>query len=130
MSASLFPKPVQRSALSDQRSSASASAHTAIRAEIARLYERANRLNVPWNGHHGKRLAALLKANPSWPLEAWLRCVHNRFASDGINPAEDPIRWIGKLVNYARGPLDKFGGLKPRSHEQIVEDYWAGRMKR
>lgn len=86
--------------------------HAPIRELIARLYAESNAgLIVPWEGHAAKRLAALLKANARWPLEAWLRAVHHRFDSD-VNLAEAPERWIAKLPDYARGPLDEFG--KPK----------------
>jgi len=102
--------------------------HHPIREEIAGLYRRENGLEPPWTGHHGKALKRLLDANRTWPLDVWLRSVRNRFASEGINPAADPIGWIKRLPDYARGPLDKFGGLKRLSAEQAVEEYWRNKQ--
>ena len=104
--------------------------HNPIRAEIAALYRREQGLEPPWTGHHGKALKRLLDANRTWPVDVWLSCVRNRFASEGINPAEDPIRWIKGLCSYARGPLDRFNKLKRRSAEEVAEDYWERRMNR
>ena len=98
--------------------------HNPIREEISKFYRSENGLEPPWTGHHGKALKRLLDANPSWPAEVWLRCVRNRFASEGINPAEDPIRWIKGLCSYARGPLDRFGRLKRVSAEEAIDRYW------
>lgn len=103
--------------------------HNPIRDEIARLYLDANGLAVPWTGHHGRALKRLLDANPSWPVEVWRRCVRHRFATEGINPAEDPIRWIRCLPSYARGPLDRFGRLRRVSTEEAVADYWERRKE-
>lgn len=101
--------------------------HNPIREEIAALYRRENGLEPPWTGHHGKALKRLLDANRTWPVEVWLRCVRNRFASEGINPAADPIGWIKRLPDYARGPLDRFNKLKRVSVQDAVDDYWARR---
>ena len=103
--------------------------HQPIRKEIAALYRRENGLEPPWTGHHGRALKRLLDANRTWPLEVWLRCVRNRFATEGINPAEDPIWWIKRLPNYARGPLDKFGKLKRLSTEEAIDQYWQRKAR-
>ena len=103
--------------------------HHPIREEIAAFYRRENGLEPPWTGQHGQALKRLLDANPSWPVEVWLRCVRNRFASEGINPAADPIGWLKRLPDYARGPLDKFGGLKRVSAEEAIDAYWQSKKE-
>lgn len=105
------------------------SRHNPIRELIADLYRRENGLEPPWTGHHGKALKRLLDANRTWPVDVWLRCVRNRFASEGINPAADPIGWIKRLPDYARGPLDRFGKLQRRSTEEAVAEYWRRRAE-
>jgi hypothetical protein len=91
--------------------------HSAIRARIAERYAEANdALPLPWTGRTGFILSKILKSNPSWPLEAFLRCVDNRFASDNVNVSADPISWLHGpkeyLVGYAKAPLDAYG--KPK----------------
>jgi len=94
--------------------------HAPIRAEIRRLYMAATSppLPPPWTGYHGRALDRLLKANPQWPADVWIRCVRNRFASD-FNLAEDPIRWIPRLPDYVRGRLNKFGKPKHSTSEEM-----------
>ena len=104
------------------------SRHAPIREAIAWHYAVANNgLVVPWTGRTGAVLAEFLAANKSWPVDVLVRCVENRFRSDEINPAEDPIRWIRKLPNYAHGPLDKWGAPEKvsKSADQVIEEYWA-----
>lgn len=89
--------------------------------EVQRLYQENNQgRKVSWNGHTGKKLFRLLQNNKSWPLEDWLTCVRNRFASE-VNKSEDPIRWIDRLPDYLGSPLDRFG--KPK------EEDWHGPLK-
>jgi len=83
-------------------------------------------LPPPWTGHHGRALDRLLKANPQWPVEVWLRCVRNRFASDQVNLAEDPIRWLADLPSFAAGRLDKFGKPKASTMPEIYAMTHAG----
>jgi HrpA-like RNA helicase len=101
--------------------------HAAVRAAIAECYTAANGLTVPWTGHTARVLATFLNANKTWRAEILVACVRNRFASEAINPAEDPIRWIRRLPNYARGPLDRFGKPKRLSAEEAIAAYWASR---
>jgi hypothetical protein len=99
--------------------------HAPVREAIAWHYALANNgLVVPWTGHTGAVLGDFLAANKSWSADVLVRCVKNRFASDEINPAEDPLRWIRKLPNYARGPLNRWGGLRKLSPEEVSEEYW------
>lgn len=93
--------------------------HAPIRAEIRRLYFAAtDGLPPPWTGRTAKKLDELLKANPSWPVDVWLRCVRNRFASEELNLGEDPIRWIPRLPDYVRGRLNKYGHPKPLTADE------------
>jgi hypothetical protein len=104
--------------------------HAPVRAAIAESYASANDgLAVPWSGHTARVLADFLATNKTWPGDRLCQCVRNRFASDGINPAEDPIRWIRRLPNYARGPLDRFGRPKQASktQEELLAEYWESK---
>jgi hypothetical protein len=103
--------------------------HAAIREEIGRLYAQANAgLAAPWTGRHGRALKRLLDANKSWPIDVWLACLRNRFRSE-VNLAEDPIRWLARLPNYARGPLDRFDKPKRIDPNRAVEAYWEQKMR-
>jgi hypothetical protein len=86
--------------------------HVTVRKVIAESYAAANGLTVPWTGHTAKVLADLLDNLRAWPADVLVRCVRNRFRSDGINPSEEPVRWIPKLPNYAHAPLDEYGSPK------------------
>ncbi len=86
---------------------ADAGAHAEIRAEVQRRYLAANGAACPWDGKTGRRLKALLDANPSWALDRWLACVANRFASDA-NHAEPPALWIPDMAKYLSGPLNQY----------------------
>jgi len=106
--------------------------HAAVRAQIAACYADANNgLAVPWDGHTGRILAQFLAAlNPSWSGELLCQCVRNRFASENINPAEDPVRWIKRLPNYVRGPLNRFGKPKQaarKTQDEMIAEYWERR---
>lgn len=87
--------------------------HYEIKKHIAELYCAHNGgLTVPWSGRTAKALALLLQSCGSWPLERLLACVDNRFDSEDVNLAADPLEWIcgrERLVNYAGGPLNRFG---------------------
>ena len=98
--------------------------HSKIREHIASLYSRENEgLTLPWSGRHAKLLADFLKAT-LWPLDRLLACVDARFDSEDINLCEDPLKWIPRLVNYARGPLDRYG--KPIYRQRVGENPMDG----
>jgi hypothetical protein len=83
--------------------------HAPVREEIWRIYMEANNgLQCPWSGKHAKLLARTLETARNWDVPRWHTCVLNRFASEGVNPAEDPAEWIPRLVSYARQPLNRF----------------------
>ncbi len=97
--------------------------HAAIREAIARSYALANNgLAVPWTGRQGLALKRLLDANKSWTLQVWLNCICNRFTSE-VNLSEDPIRWLARLPDYFRCPLDKFGKPRRNREEEVNPRY-------
>ncbi len=100
--------------------------HHRLMVELDRMYRAHNDgLPLPNPGRVAKRLGQFLKANPNWPVE-WLReAVWFRFASSGVNTAEDPFLWINKLPNYVKSPLDKWG--KPMAAlAETTAAYWEG----
>jgi len=107
--------------------------HAAVRKVIAECYLEAVGEVVPWDGHTARTLATFLQANKTWSADALSQCVRNRFASENINPAEDPIRWIRRLPNYVRGPLDRFNKPKARqraSQADAIRAYWKSQRDR
>lgn len=98
--------------------------HHRLMVELDRMYRAYNDgLPLPNPGRVAKRLSNFLKANPSWPLERLRRAVWNRYYSIGVNRAEDPALWLGKLANYAADPLNKWGSpIRGKSDE--VAEYW------
>jgi len=82
--------------------------HAPLRDYIAKLYLESNGLTVPWSGRHGLILKQFLQAC-NWPIDALQTAVQNRFDSEAVNLAEDPLRWISRIPNYAKSPLDRYG---------------------
>jgi hypothetical protein len=101
--------------------------HVAVREEIWKAYQTLNARSCPWSPAHSRNLALLLKSSPTWTIQQWVACVRNRFSSDAINFAEDPLRWIGKLANYGAGPLDRYNRRKAEATsgpDVGGEEYW------
>ncbi len=99
--------------------------HAPLRDHIATLYLEANRLTVPWSGRHGAIMAQFLRSCP-WPIDALQTAVQNRFDSEAVNLAEDPLRWISKIPNYARSPLDRYGKPIYVGLSKSVDDWRSG----
>lgn len=98
--------------------------HHRLMVELDRMYRAYNdSLPLPNPGRVAKRLSQFLKANPSWPLERLRRAVWNRYYSVGINRAEEPALWLGKLANYAVDPLNKWGS-PVRGKGDEVAAFW------
>lgn len=115
----------------ENRQSAIDHRHAPIRELIQKLYQEANGVPAPWTGRTAKILAMFLASNRGWPVDALLKCVRNRFQSENVNLSEDPIRWINRLPNYVRGPLNRFGEpLKTGARCQVLgardgnQEYW------
>src|SRR4051812_9086300 len=92
--------------------------HIPVREEIKRMWLRSNpgAGEAPWSGAEGSLLSGILKANPSWKLEAVLTCVVHRFRSE-CNHSEQPRRWLHDLLSYFGGPLDRYRNPKPHLNE-------------
>ena len=105
--------------------------HVKVREEIWRVYNEANGdLQCPWSGKHAKILQRVLATATNWRVEQWHSCILNRFASDGVNPAEDPAEWMPYLVRYAHQPLNRFGktdGVPQKcwdAQKRLCDRYW------
>jgi len=76
---------------------------------ISDEYQRANGVPCPWGNKLAfRRLDELVRGNPKWTADDWIRCVRNRFASEDISPAEAPEAFVRFLPRYVAGPLDRF----------------------
>lgn len=103
--------------------------HAAIRAHILQAYENINGLPAIWSPKHAGILATFLKSC-SWTVEILTACIDNRFQSEGINECEDPARWIHRLPNYAKGPLDQYGRPLYVAKNDALEEWGKGVQER
>lgn len=86
--------------------------HARIKSMIQTAYrERNEGSECPWDAADNTQLSRFLKRTPNWPDSQIAQCLDHRYRSDGIDPGEDPFRWIMKLPSYLKGPKDKFGNL-------------------
>jgi hypothetical protein len=77
---------------------------------------------VAWNAADARQLAKLLRENPSDPMESLIRWFDNFWNSPDTNRSDPPRFWLGKLLKYREGCLDRFG--KP------AIDSWGLRLGR
>jgi hypothetical protein len=105
--------------------------HVPVREEIWRVYnEENNDLQCPWSGKHAKILQRVLATAMNWEVKHWHTCILNRFASEGVNAAEDPAQWLPRLASWRRQPLNRFGKTDhvPEmcwiKRDQLCERYW------
>jgi hypothetical protein len=81
--------------------------HTQIREFIkAQFTEKAGFPIAPWDGRDAKALDRLLKANPNWPVDEFIRLIANRFESE-VSPGDPAWEWLPKLQRYTVR-LDRF----------------------
>lgn len=64
--------------------------------------------SLPWGAADAGALGQFLKANPDLAVETIHDCLSNRLASDDHAAGERIHVWIGSLLRYAQGPLDRF----------------------
>jgi uncharacterized protein YdaU (DUF1376 family) len=63
----------------------------------------------PWSDLEDRALKDFVNANPKVDLLRFKQLLRNRAASEGINRADPPHKWLRSLVKYADGPLDRYG---------------------
>lgn len=100
----------------DPKSVSKAKLMAAMKAEIFRFWAAAGveEYECPWSELEDRALNRFVKENPSVDLPRFKQLLRNRAASEGINRADPPRKWLRSLVKYAHGPLDRFGKpLKP-----------------
>lgn len=64
---------------------------------------------LPWDDREGGALGIYLRASPNITLSQFSAYLANRIRSQDVNHAERPSVWIGDIVRYASGPLDRYG---------------------
>ncbi len=63
---------------------------------------------LPWGAADAGALASFLRATPDLTPDVVARCLDHRLASEDRAPGERVHRWIGDLLRYAQGPLNRF----------------------
>ncbi len=56
----------------------------------------------------GQELKRLLADNPKLDIELFKKCLNHRAKSTVVH-TERPRKWLGNILTYAAGPLDRFG---------------------
>jgi hypothetical protein len=64
--------------------------------------------SLPWGAADAGALAQFLRANPKLTPDVVEQCLANRLNSEDHAPAERVHRWIGDVLRYASGPLNRF----------------------
>lgn len=64
--------------------------------------------SLPWGAADAGALAQFLRANPDLSPNVVEQCLANRLNSEDHAPAERVHRWIGDVLRYASGPLNRF----------------------
>jgi DNA-binding transcriptional ArsR family regulator len=68
-----------------------------------------NTIPFIWDKSDGKNLKHLLAASPQLTVEQFTCCLANRATSKGVTHSERPRTWLGNVLKYASGPLDRYG---------------------
>jgi hypothetical protein len=84
--------------------------HTPIKEMLGEYWQRENPMvpALPWNGADAGALASFLRANPTITPEIVALCLEHRLRGEDHAPGERAFRWIGDLLRYASGPLNRF----------------------
>jgi hypothetical protein len=64
--------------------------------------------SLPWGPADAGALGQFLRANPKLSVDVVSLCLENRLQSEDHAPAERVHRWIGDLLRYSSGPLNRF----------------------
>lgn len=83
--------------------------HAALKAFLERYWRQETGLgDIPWGAADAGALGQFLRANPNLELYVIEACLGNRLRSEDHAPGERFYRWIGDLLRYASGPLDRY----------------------
>jgi hypothetical protein len=76
---------------------------------VSRYWLDKNNVPLIWDKSEGKALKLLLAASQNLAVEQFARCLANRADSEGVAHGERPRVWLGNVLRYANGPLNRFG---------------------
>lgn len=99
--------PSLRQAQSDPR-------HVPFRDEC-QAYAIGKSVEFTWDGGEAKQLAMLLAASPGLTLGVFQQCLKHR-ARSVVTHGERPREWLGTILKYQEGPLDKYGSPQGASN--------------
>ena len=71
-------------------------------------YATYKRVEFVWDAGEAKQLAMLLAASPNLTLDTFQRCLNHRAKSE-VAHGDRPREWLGTILKYQEGPLDKYG---------------------
>jgi hypothetical protein len=86
--------------------------------------------SLPWGAADAGALGQFLRANPELATEIVAGCLQHRLLSEDHAPGERVHRWIGDLLRYAGGPLNRFKQplrASPLSLEASLGTYRPGK---
>jgi len=78
---------------------------------VKRYWQDKNTIPMVWDESEGQALNLLLAASPHLTVKQFSLCLANRADSEGVAHSERPRRWLGDVLRYANGPLDRFGKI-------------------
>lgn len=94
--------------------------HAAVKAFLERYWRQETGLgDIPWGAADAGAVGQFLRANPTLSVDVIERCIANRATSDDHAPGERFYRWIGDLLRYAAGPLDRYR-LPKKAHSEAT----------
>ena len=103
--------------------------HSIIKALLDSYWLRENPSipSLPWGPADAGALGQFLRANPKLTTDIVEECLENRLRSEDHAPAERVHRWIGDLLRYGGGPLNRFKQpMRTASSEAFAGTYQLG----
>jgi hypothetical protein len=82
---------------------------------------------LPWGAGDAGALASFLRANPDLTVDVVSTCLGHRLTSEDHAPGERVYRWVGDLLRYSQGPLNRFKQPLRGSAEPGVGSYQPGK---
>jgi hypothetical protein len=99
------------------------SKHTSFKQEIKEYWDAAHDgtdIEMPWGGAEAAQLKRFIAENPKLTVTGLHRLLVNRVNSE-VNHSERPCKFIPKLIEYARGPLNTFKQPANGSSQKKIE---------
>jgi hypothetical protein len=105
--------------------------HTLIKAMLDLYWLRENQTipSLPWGAADAGALGQFLRANPNLKPNVVEECLFHRLCSEDHAPAERVHRWIGDVLRYASGPLNRFKQpMQPLKAEASAGSNYPGKV--